>query len=91
VAFSLIDLLIVIAVIVILVALLIPAVGMARAKARQSKCSSNLGQIYKAFLQAEPTMPIPASTWVARRADKAATLPIRSTIRTQCPSVGKWS
>ncbi|MCE9553485.1 MAG: DUF1559 domain-containing protein [Planctomycetes bacterium] len=64
-AFSLVELLVVIAVIVILVALLLPAVGMARAKARQAKCSSNLSQIYKAWTQANSKLPQPvqAASW----------------------------
>jgi hypothetical protein len=62
------ELLIVIAVIVILIALLLPAVGMARAKARQAQCSSNLSQIYKAWIQAKEKIPggVPAASWPAK-------------------------
>ena len=48
-AFTLVELLIVIAVIVILGALLWPAVGMARGKARQAQCAKQLDQIHKAW------------------------------------------
>ena len=56
-AFSLVELLIVIAVIVILIALLLPAIGMARGKARQSQCANNLSQIYIAWTQANAKLP----------------------------------
>lgn len=54
-----------IAVIVIIVALLLPAVGMARAKARQAKYASNLGQIYKSWTMANAKLPqpVPSALW----------------------------
>jgi len=47
-AFTLVELLVVIAVIVMLVALLLPLLGKASEAARATKCGNNLGQIYKA-------------------------------------------
>ena len=55
--FSLVELLIVIAIIVVLIALLLPAISMGRAKARQAKCSSQLTQIYKGMTQARTKLP----------------------------------
>ena len=63
--FTLVELLVVIAVIVILIALLLPAVGAVRARARQTQCSSNLTQIYKAWTVANSKLPLPvqAAQW----------------------------
>jgi len=58
-AFSLVELLIVIAVIVILVALLLPAVGMARGKGRQAQCARQLDQVHKAWMLANAKLPAP--------------------------------
>ena len=58
-AFSLVELLIVIAVIVILIALLLPTVGMARGKARQSQCANQLDQVQQAFVLASAKLPAP--------------------------------
>jgi prepilin-type N-terminal cleavage/methylation domain-containing protein len=67
--FSLTELLIVIAVIVILVALLLPAIGMARANARQKQCASNQVQIWQAWTRAnsrDPGRPVRGSQWNTR-------------------------
>lgn len=48
--FTLVELLVVITIIGMLVALLIPAVGAARARARQAQCQQNLSQVGKAMI-----------------------------------------
>ena len=65
-AFSLVELLVVIAVIVVLIALLLPAVGMARARARQSQCSNKLSQIYKAWMVSNAKLPQPLQARTSR-------------------------
>ena len=50
-AFSLIEMLIVVAVIGILTAILFPVISKAREKAKQSSCASNLRQLGMAFIQ----------------------------------------
>src|SRR5262245_46003741 len=44
--FTLVELLVVIAIICILIALLLPAIGMMRARARTTKCANNFKQQY---------------------------------------------
>ena len=69
-AFSLVELLIVLAIIAILAALLFAAFGPAREKARQSVCTSNLHQIREALAMyqadydgADPTEGVPMQNW----------------------------
>jgi len=64
--FTLVELLVVIAVIVILVALLLPAVGMARANARQGQCASNLKQVHTAWQRAASRAPVRGGQWTGR-------------------------
>ena len=64
-AFTLIELLIVVAVIAVLAAMLLPTLQKAKSKAQQSVCSSNLRQIFLAFstyaLDSNDSIPIPAA------------------------------
>lgn len=56
-AFTLVELLVVVAVIGILVALLLPVLGAARESARSSECQGNLKQIGLALVKAVATVP----------------------------------
>ena len=49
-SFTLIELLVVVAVVVILVGLIMPALSRAREKSRCAKCSANLKQLHEAVL-----------------------------------------
>lgn len=67
--FTLIEILVVIAVIVILVALLLPAIGTSRARARQSLCASNQRQVWMAWMRAnsrDPSQPVRGNAWTQR-------------------------
>jgi len=64
--FSLVELLIVIAVVVILIALLLPAVGMVRANARQGQCASNQRQVFAAWQRASSRTPVRGAQWPQR-------------------------
>ena len=67
--FTLVELLVVIAVFVILLALLLPAIGMARASARQGQCAGNQVQVYHAWTRAnsrDPRHPVRGPEWTTR-------------------------
>ena len=64
--FTLVELLIVIAVIVILIALLLPAIGMARANARMRQCASNQRQVWAAWAGATSRGPVRGAQWTQR-------------------------
>ena len=51
-AFTLVEMLVVVAVIVILMALLLPAIGLVRARARRTQCANNQVQLWMAIEQA---------------------------------------
>jgi type II secretory pathway pseudopilin PulG len=50
-AFTLIELLIVISIIIVIVGLVLPVLSMVRGKAKQAVCMSNMGQMFKCFAQ----------------------------------------
>lgn len=64
-AFTLVELLVTIAVIGILVALLLPAIGAVRERSRSAQCQSNQRQIGLAWRQANEASPLPlvSSNW----------------------------
>lgn len=66
--FTLVELLVVIGVIVVLIALLLPAIGVVRGRARSAQCQSNLAELGIALGKANGTMPEPlrASEWPVR-------------------------
>ena len=65
-AFTLVELVVVIAAIVILLALLLPAISMARASSRQRQCASNLRQMAAAWTGARTRQPVVGTQWTGR-------------------------
>ena len=53
----------VIAVIVILLMLLLPAIGTMRARSRQAQCASNQKQVYDGWYRATPTTAATSAVW----------------------------
>ena len=84
----LVELLVVVAIITILVALLLPAIGAVRARARQTQCASNQRQIWLAWTKANANLPppgvIPAS-WPDALKKRWKANPGRSSARTTPP------
>ena len=68
-AFTLVELLVVIAIIALLVAILLPALGKARKQAMAVACSSDIRQIYQAFLQyaSDNKDHLPPAPWIGVR------------------------
>lgn len=66
--FTLVELLVVIGIIVVLIALLLPAIGMVRDRGRSTQCQNNLAEVGVALGRANSAMPQPlrAAVWTAR-------------------------
>lgn len=84
-AFTLVELLVVVAIVGILVALLLPAVGAARESARRAQCSNNFKQVTLALLNfesAQGELPIGQELWLPAEMDEGACGPPNDPLRT---------